>query len=33
MIDFNIAYIVAKAIQKQAQIPVFTLATKKSNIH
>ena len=33
MIDFNIAYIVAKAIQKQAQIPVFTLATKKTNIH
>lgn len=33
MIDFNIAYLVAKAIQKQAKIPVFALATKKTNIH
>ncbi|WP_300120912.1 hypothetical protein [uncultured Enterococcus sp.] len=33
MIDFNIAYIVARAIQKQANIPVFTLAMKKTNVH
>ena len=33
MIDFNIAYIVASAIQKQANIPVFTLAMKKTNVH
>lgn len=33
MIDFNIAYIVARSIQKQANIPVFTLAMKKTNVH
>lgn len=33
MIDFYIAYIVARAIQKQANIPVFTLAMKKTNVH
>ena len=33
LIDFNIAYIVARAIQKQANIPVFTLAMKKTNVH
>lgn len=33
MIDFNIAYIVAKAIQNQAKIPVFALTTKKMDIH
>lgn len=33
LIDFNIAYIVARSIQKQANIPVFTLAMKKTNVH